>query len=77
MYQMGPVKDGKPCPFCGAEPVMIQEMRYPDPKWEVQIMKPLDTYRVVCSDMNCQAHFMERPYFRTREDATENWNRKI
>lgn len=78
MYQeQRQVKGGKPCTFCGSEPVLIQELRYPELTWETEVMKRMVTYRAVCSNMQCPAHFMERPYFRTRDEATENWNRRI
>lgn len=54
----------KPCPFCGN-------------KGEIEHKRNLFTWIVQCSNNSCPASYMIGMDYDTKEEAVENWNRRV
>lgn len=64
----------KPCPFCGGEAILKQDVRYPrSGKYEGKSVK---AYEVICSNYDCIIYGADNKYFFTKEEATEAWNKR-
>lgn len=59
----------KPCPFCGAEAVIVN-LR-PRPNSHYSRKRP---YVVKCSKCRCAMQYV---YFETEEEAAKVWNRRV
>lgn len=59
----------KPCPFCGREPIINKDIRYPRPECE-----PKEAYEVICTTFRCPIYKADNTYFYTMEEAIEAWN---
>ena len=62
----------KPCPFCGKEPVMVKDIRYPRPECE-----PTDAYEIVCNTFGCPIYKADNTYFFSPYAASAAWNTRI
>jgi hypothetical protein len=61
--------DFLPCPFCGREPALQKDIRYPRPENE-----PKDAYEVVCNTRGCVMYHVDNNYWLTPEEAIKAWN---
>lgn len=61
----------KPCPFCGREPALQKDIRYPRPKCE-----PVDAYEVVCNTHGCVIYHADNTYYKSPLLAIQHWNRR-
>ena len=61
----------KPCPFCGRDPALQEDIRYPRPECE-----PVKAYEVVCNTYGCVIYKSDNVYFRTPVEAVLAWNRR-
>lgn len=61
----------KPCPFCGGEAKLQQDIRYPRPKCE-----PRKAFEVVCQNPECIIGFVDERYRLSKKEAVEAWNRR-
>ena len=61
----------KSCPFCGRDPVMIKDIRYPRPE-----CNPTPAYEIVCNTFGCPIYKADYTYFFTKEEAAAAWNRR-
>lgn len=52
----------KPCPFCGLKAVLIESVN-------------THRFHVVCMNATCFCHIM--PWFSSRDEAIEKWNRRV
>lgn len=64
----GPVKN---CPFCGKEPIIVKDIRYPRPKCEAT-----DAYEVICNTFGCPIYKADNTYFFSLEAAVRAWNER-
>ena len=64
--------DLKPCPFCGGEAKLKQDIRYPRPA-----CKPKEAFEVVCQNWDCIIGFVDEHYKLTAKEAVEAWNRRV
>ena len=64
--------DIKHCPFCGRDPVLQEDIRYPRPECE-----PVRAYEVVCKTIGCVIYNADNTYSTTPLLAIENWNRRV
>ena len=62
----------KPCPFCGGEPILKTDTRYPRTKCE-----PKKAFEVVCQNHECIIGFVDERYFLSEKQAVEAWNRRV
>lgn len=60
----------KPCPFCGKEPALQVDKRYP----RTGGVFPVDGYSVVCNTFSCPIYHADNTYFAKAETAIEAWN---
>ena len=58
-----------PCPFCGRDPVLQKDQRYPRPTCEV-----VDAYEVICNTPGCVIYHADNRYFLDPLEAIERWN---
>lgn len=61
----------KPCPFCGGEPKIVKERRYPNYE-----SNGIDAWRVECRTFDCPIRYANYTYFTRRYKAIEAWNRR-
>ena len=66
--------DFKPCPFCGREPALQVDKRYP--KWTKDSAMPVDGYTVVCNTRECPIYHADNTWFFRKEDAVRAWNER-
>ncbi len=59
------------CPFCGQEPVVVKDIRYPRPD-----CNPQESYEVVCKTLGCPIYKADNTYFSTLEMAVKRWNQR-
>ena len=62
----------KPCPFCGKEPVLQKDKRYP--RMTNGSALPIDAYEVVCNTFSCPIYHADNTYFTKAETAIKAWN---
>ena len=62
----------KPCPFCGREPALQKDKRYP--RMTQGSALPVDAYAVVCNTFSCPIYHADNTWFTTAETAIEKWN---
>lgn len=62
----------KPCPFCGKEPVMVKDIRYPRPE-----CKATDAYEIVCNTTGCPIYKADNTYFFSPYAAAAAWNTRL
>lgn len=62
------------CPFCGKEPVLQVDKRYP--KWIESAVLPVDGYAVICTTRTCPIYHADNTWFLSKKDAIEAWNRR-
>lgn len=60
----------KPCPFCGNEPTLQQDTRYPEELDD----RPVKAYEVVCKTSGCIIYNCDNNYYLSVDDAIEGWN---
>lgn len=58
------------CPFCGREPEIKQDIRYPSGD-------PITTFEVVCNNAGCIIYNADNRYFTSIQKAIEAWNRRV
>ena len=63
----------KPCPFCGRDPALQVDKRYP----KTARMLPIDAYTVVCNTYSCPIYHADNTWFTTAETAIEKWNERV
>ena len=63
--------DMMPCPFCGKEPALQKDKRYPKSAGN---LLPVDAYAVVCNTFSCPIYHADNTWFTTAETAIEKWN---
>ena len=61
----------KPCPFCGSDPVLQVDIRYPRPERE-----PRKAFEVVCQNYDCIIGHVDERYKLSAKEAIEWWNRR-
>ena len=66
--------DFKPCPFCGREPALQVDKRYP--KWTKDTAYPVDGYTIVCNTRECPIYHADNTWFFAKEDAIKAWNER-
>lgn len=66
--------DIKPCPFCGRDPALQVDKRYPN---MLESLMPIDAYSVVCHTYGCPIYRADNTWFTTAETAIEKWNQRI
>lgn len=71
MRKSGMTPELKPCPFCGFEAKLKQDIRYPKPARE-----PRKAFEVVCQNPECIIGFVDEKYFMLKREAVETWNRR-
>ena len=64
----------KPCPFCGREPALQVDKRYP--KWTKDSAMPVDGYTVICNTRECPIYHADNTWFFRKEDAVIAWNER-
>lgn len=64
----------KLCPFCGREPVLQKDRRYP--KMPYKTVLPVDAYTVVCNTYSCPIYHADNTWFTKAETAIEKWNER-
>lgn len=62
----------KPCPFCGGEAKLKQDIRYPKPE-----CTPKQAFEVVCQNRDCIIGFVDARYKLTAQKAIQAWNRRV
>ena len=62
----------KPCPFCGKDPKLQEDIRYPRPKCEAK-----RAYEVICENWDCPIHHADTYYSLSKKKAIEAWNRRV
>ena len=62
----------KLCPFCGREPALQVDKRYP--KWTKNTALPVDGYTVVCNTRECPIYHADNTWFFSKEEAIKAWN---
>lgn len=67
--------DMLPCPFCGKEPALQKDKRYP--KMTNGRAYPVDAYSVVCNSYSCPIYHADNTWFTTAETAIEKWNTRV
>ena len=67
--------DFKPCPFCGREPALQKDKRYP--KWMRSEFLPIDGYTVVCNTKECPIYHADNTWYFSAIEAVQAWNRRI
>lgn len=60
-----------PCPFCGRDPVMQKDVRYPRPD-----CKETEAYEIVCKTPGCPIYNADNTYFFSPEEAAKKWNER-
>lgn len=64
----------KPCPFCGKEPRIQRDGRWPrSGPFEGQ---RVDAFEVVCDNYRCPIYHADIRYYLSEEDAVKAWNRR-
>jgi len=66
--------DMLPCPFCGREPALQVDKRWP--RWTENTALPIDGYSVVCNTYKCPIYHADSTYFFTKEEAISKWNER-
>ena len=66
--------DMKRCPFCGREPALQKDKRYP--KMTNGSALPVDAYAVVCNTFSCPIYHADNTWFTNAETAIEKWNER-
>lgn len=61
-----------PCPFCGKDPVIQHDRRYPD----VAGSDGCSAFEVICNTWGCPIYCADNSYYRTPEEAIHAWNRR-
>jgi hypothetical protein len=61
--------DLKPCPFCGLQPELQTDIRYPRPA-----CVPKKAYEVVCRNPDCIIGNVDERYRLTKREIIELWN---
>lgn len=61
----------KPCPFCGQEPKLQEDIRYPRPECEAK-----KAYEVFCVNKNCPICEADNFYSLSKEEAVRVWNKR-
>lgn len=64
--------DFLPCPFCGKEPALQVDKRYP--KWTKDTSMPVDGYCIVCNTRECPIYHADNTWYMSAELAVVNWN---
>ncbi len=59
----------KPCPFCGKDPVMVKDIRYPRPECNAT-----EAYEIVCNSLGCPIYKADNTYFFSPYAAAAAWN---
>ena len=59
------------CPFCGEQPALVKDVRYPRPE-----RKAVTAYEVVCYTYKCPIYLADNTYYQTPEEAVEKWNQR-
>lgn len=62
-----------PCPFCGREPALQKDIRYPRSSLDG---KPKDAYEVVCNTYDCILYHVDNNYWLKPESAIKAWNKR-
>ena len=62
----------KPCPFCGKDPVMVKDIRYPRPE-----CKATDAYEIVCNTFGCPIYKADKTYFFSQHAAVAARNTRM
>lgn len=65
----------KPCPFCGNEPRVQRDSRWP--RSGPHEGERVDAFEVVCDNFNCPIYHADNKYFLSEEDAIRAWNRRL
>ena len=58
----------KPCPFCGGEPMILKQDRWPTN------IQAIDGFTVICIESKCVIFGADNLYYRTAEKAIKRWN---
>lgn len=61
-----------PCPFCGENPVIQHDRRYPTEAGN----GGCSAFEVVCKTWGCPVYCADNSYYRTPEEAIQAWNRR-
>lgn len=61
----------KPCPFCGQQPKLQTDFRYPRPKCERK-----RAYEVVCQNPDCIIGRVDERYRLSEREIIKLWNRR-
>ena len=64
--------DPLPCPFCGRDPVIQHDRRYPDEAGS----EGCSAFEVICNTWGCPVYCADNSYYRTPEEAIQAWNRR-
>jgi hypothetical protein len=65
----------KPCPFCGGEAMIKQDIRYP--RYGEHAGKAITAYEPICVNTNCIMYNQDGNYFTTKEEAVRAWNNRL
>lgn len=63
----------KPCPFCGRDPAVQVDKRYPK---NLESLMPVDAYTVVCNTFSCPIYHADNTWFTKAETAIQWWNER-
>ena len=63
--------DIRPCPFCGRDPAVQKDIRFPRPKCNA-----MTAYEVVCKTIGCPIYNADNTYFSSPIEAIQSWNRR-
>ncbi|MGI6635843.1 MAG: Lar family restriction alleviation protein [Christensenellales bacterium] len=62
---------GKPCPFCGGEPMMQKSRR-----WPADSNNAVNGYVVICVESDCLIFRADNKYYLTEQEAIQKWNER-